>query len=501
MQPNFIVGAAPPPSSNPAPSSRTPISYRIKNGIKKGTGKIRGALGRVPGVKATGKGVADYLQKRQQTKQSFNQLSPREKLAQIELSKMKSAKRRKGLGFGAMVLIGLLLIVGGAWFVLSGSASHTGVFSYQVGGFYGPYISGIESYASSTFSMVSNFLSNPQGYITNYFFPKTTVVTPPVTTFTSFVTITPPPSEQSLYITSSSPTSPTRESLEFVIGNSANLPLGSGYPNKLSLDITCAKGDNVCSNLTDLGNGESFTPNVVFPGSEVQEGVPINVQCPTNNPSLAKELPVQSSVQIIANATNYTAASLLNLQYINSTFYNELLYSSQAYIPAEQATVVPSQGPLEVIPNLGESEPVASAQNASISIKINNLGSGNYALNNLTVYLPYKYSFYNGVSYEGYSFSSVVNMNKNSFDCSLLDISQNNQLDIVQNFAFPTYYYIKCWPTNLQQSSFLLELPNFTMPNEAHFETIPIIFQMNYNYTQTSSVSFYVINDTKCASS
>ncbi|MBE5727834.1 hypothetical protein IHE50_00230 [Candidatus Parvarchaeota archaeon] len=504
MQPNFIVGAAPPPSSNPAPSSRMPISYRIKNGIKKGAGKIRGALGRVPGVKATGKGVADYLQKRQQTKQSFNQLSPREKLAQIELSKMKSAKRRKGLGFGAMVLIVLLLIVGGAWFVLSGIASHTGVFSYQVGGFYGPYISSIESYTSSTFSMISKFLSNPEGYITDYFFPQTTVVTPPVTTFTSFVTITPPPSEQSLYITSSSSSPsnpPPSQNLEFVIGNSANLPLGSGYPNKLNLDITCAKGDNVCSNLTDLGNGKSFSPNVIFPGSEVQESAPIDIWCPTNNPSLAKELPVQSSVQIIANATNYTAASLLNLQYINSTFYNELLYSSQAYIPAEQATVVPSQGPLEVIPNLGESEPVASAQNASISIKINNLGSGNYALNNLTVYLPYKYSFYNGVSYEGYSFSSVVNMNKNSFDCSLLDISQNNQLDIVQNFAFPTYYYIKCWPTNLQQSSFLLELPNFTMPNEAHFETIPIIFQMNYNYTQTSSVSFYVINDTKCASS
>jgi hypothetical protein len=179
MQPNFIVGAVPPPSSNPAPSSRMPISYRIKNGIKKGTGKIRGALERVPGVKATGKGVADYLQKRQQTKQSFNQLSPREKLAQIELSKMKSAKRRKGLGFGAMVLIVLLLIVGGAWFVLSGIASHTGVFSYQVGGFYGPYISSIESYTSSTFSMISKFLSNPEGYITDYFFPQTTVVTPP----------------------------------------------------------------------------------------------------------------------------------------------------------------------------------------------------------------------------------------------------------------------------------------------------------------------------------
>ncbi|MGC8681878.1 MAG: hypothetical protein ACP5TF_01120 [Candidatus Acidifodinimicrobium sp.] len=438
------------------------------------------------------------LQKRQQKKQAFSQLSPSEQLKQIELNKIKSATRKKRLGLGATVLIGLLVVIAGAWFLLSGIASHTGIFSYQLGSFYGPYISSIESYTSSTFSMISGFLSNPQGYITNYFFPKTTSVQPPVTTFTSFVTITPPPSEQSLYITSSS--SSNSQNLEFVVGNSANLPLGSTYPNKLNLDIACAKGDNICSNLTNLEYGESASLNVVFPGSEVQESVPIEVHCPTDNPPLAKQLPVQSSVEITASATNYTAASLLNLEYINSTFYGQLLYSSQTYIPSEEATVVPSQGPLEIIPNLGESEPVLNDQNASISIQINNLGSGTYVLNNLTVYLPYKYFFYNGVSYEGYSFLSVVNKNKNSFDCSLLDTGQNSQLDVVQNFAFPTYGYIKCWPDNMKQSSFLFELPSFTMPNQAHFETIPLIFQTDYNYTQTSSVSFYVINDTTCSS-
>ncbi|MCW1293974.1 MAG: hypothetical protein OH316_01665 [Candidatus Parvarchaeota archaeon] len=495
------------------PPTKKSLSQRIKGGI--------GSIG--SGISSR---YTNWKTKRAAKKQSLQSLSPREQLAQLELNKMKAQSRRKRIGLGGVVLIVLILGVGGWLFVSSGIISHTGIFSYQIGGFYGPYISIISGYISSTTSSITSFLSNPEGYITNYFFPKTTSVQTPITTFTSFVSITPPATEQSLYITSSSASSSANtQDLLFIADNLANVPLGSNYLNKLKFNVTCAPGDNVCTNLTDLAGGELVQPNVIFQNNQLQLSAPVNVHCPTNNKALAKQLPVQTSVNIIADTTNYTAASLLNLEYINSTFYNELISSSQAILPTQEATVIPSQGPLEVIPNLGQSEPLQNDQNASISITIDNLGSGSYALNNLTIYIP-ETDPPAGISTDastiipgggsgsspaasspsmtqsnGYELQGIDYLNSLTFQCVSLSTGANNGLNIVQNFAFPTYGYIKCWPLNLNQNSFLFQFSNFFMQNNEHFETMPVLLQINYNYTSTASLPFYVINDTTCAGS
>lgn len=452
---------------------------------------------------------SNWKQKRMQRRQNLASLSPREQLAQAELNRIKTKGRKKKFSLAAAVLIILIIVIGAIWFIRSQFVSP--FLKYKIGGIYEPYFSAFSGYVSSTVSSISGFLSNPEGYINNYFFPKTTQVTQPVMTFTSFVSITPPASEQSLYITPSS--SASAQNLLFVAGNLANVPLGSNYPNKLKFNVTCAPGNEVCTNLTNLAGGELVQPSVIFPGNQLQQSAPVSVHCPTNNKALAKQLPVQTSVQIISDATNYTAASLLDLEYMNSTFYGELVSSSQAVLPIQEATVIPSQGPLEVTPNIGESEPLLSDQNVSVSITINNLGSGPFVVNNLTIYVPESFTT-KKINYiplqhpvlstsqtEGYSLQGIDELNSLAFQCVSLGQTANDNLNIVQNFVFPTYGYIKCWPRDLNQESFLFQLSSFIMPNSSHFEMIPMLFQMSYNYTSTASLSFYVINDTTCTGS
>ncbi len=408
----------------------------------------------------------------------------------IKEEKQKNLKRQYSNLF--KLIIGFVIIVIVISIPMFLFYTHSGIFSYQIESF-----SGITSFFSPLFSEVSQSfycLSSPISCVTT----TSTVVNQTAPTFTSFLSINTPSQPQILFTSGSG-------YLFYDLGNTANVPLGANRPNQFSITYTCGSNE-LCQNLTSLGKNSKTVQNPVllFPGSTIQQQFLINGKCPSNQ-NLAKQLPVEAQLYVETDVSNYSAGSIFPVNYINYSFYNQLLSSSQAFIPNQYSVVYVSPGPVQISISTDMKQPILSNTNLSMLVQIQNNGQGEYYLNNLTVfipaYIPGQQAGFSSVSTMAITLpvnsgGGTQSINLNVGQCILSSGGQ------VQNFVFPGDTFFKCnldVSSNPHLSSINFILPPPELLNNEHFDTIPILLYVNYNYVQNYTIPFIVENTTSCS--
>ncbi len=381
-----------------------------------------------------------------------------------------------------LILIILVMFVGVPVYMFF---SHSGAFSYQIESYYSPYFSAITTFISPLISQTLfsfSCLANPIGCVTT---PVTNVShTSP--TFTSFLSVTPPSSTQIAY-------TGQQNYIYYILQNTGNVVLGPNRPNSFLINYSCGT-DQLCQQLTSLGTSYQIdnNPETLYPGNSVQQSFSLSAQCPASK-TLASQLPVQIQLDVTTRVTNYSGASLLPIEYINPTFYDSLLSSSQAFVPSQQFTAFVTPGPLQITPTIQIRQPVIANTPVTLTVQLSNLGTGNYKLNDLWIFLP---EWLGNMQIEGgYGLSEVSALNKN-FDCAQASGGQ------MANFIFPSSGYIECsYALNgvSSPSSVVFTLPIPTISIFSHFDTLPILFYANYNYTQSNNLPIIIKNITSCS--
>lgn len=413
----------------------------------------------------------------------------------------------KGFKKIAYLVIGLLLIAIVGFLVIGPAlTNHRGVFSYQDQAFYSPFINGISSFLSPLFSGFSGDI----GCVVQAFsgtacigYSTSATVQNVYPTFNSFLTLTPAPgtvnsifgSYQALFLTSKSG-SPGQ--LFYSVQNTANVPLGTDTNNPILLNESCGNPSDPAAGTNCMAT-TVFTPNIppnskfvsiILPQQTIENHTNLEASCPGALPG--EVLPSSGTVTVPsvgiigANFTvkNYSAATTYPIEFLDSGFAQQLESASQAVQPNQKSVNFVTPGPLQI--TISASEPLPITTNTGsipLSIAIDNYGTGSYVINMLSVFIP-KSLWPNPITIGSYT-------------CS----SSNGGRRL--NFILPNSSYWNCTlVTPIQQNQFsgssgAFVLPQVTsLPPAQHFDTVPIITYLNYNYIQSmSSFTYVVLNE------
>lgn len=390
---------------------------------------------------------------------------------------VKGAKK-----YSAIILIIILLALPVGIFFYVNSANHTGPFSYQLESYYGPFFSQISSFITPLFSLISNELTcvaNPVNCVGTHNSNQTQQV---YTTFTSFLSTQPSQNPQTIFLTSSSGN--TLGQLFYTVQNTANVPLGSGTSNDILLNESCGSNNDPAATINCVGttpqspafveNGVQLLP-VIFTQQTIENRTDLSVQCPWN-PNV--QLNSIASLQLNFTVKNYSAATIFPIQFMDSTFYQQLVSSQQTFNPTQPSISFVSPGPVQVTLSTTEPQPIVTdTGNMPISIAVSQEAGagGTFHINSLSIFIP-KSLWSSAPSSSGWS-------------CSTSNGGRSQQ------FILPGNNYWNCTSQlgdAIQQGGAQFTLPQVLSLNGEHFNSVPLLAYINYNYYQSMDMPFIV---------
>jgi hypothetical protein len=406
-----------------------------------------------------------------------------------------------------LIILVLIIMILPGFFLYIDYTGHTGLFSYQEASFYDPILSSVGSFFAPLGHLLASYwacIGTPvlcQGFQNT----NTTVVVYP--TFSSFLTTTPAANPQTVFLIQNGANS---GQLFYSVTNNANIPLGMDTGNPILFNASCGSLDNpagvmVCQNTVSLSPG--IPPNVlnnvqsdyrlvssIFPGETIENQTVISASCPVN-----PQITLPSIADVLLNFTikNYSAASISPIEFISNSFDEQLLSSQQGLVPSEPSVTFVSPGPLQIA--LGTSEPqpiITDTGNVPINIQITNNGPGSYIINSLIIYVPkslWPSNPYPAGAQGGWQCSDVAD---------IPSLASLREID----FVFPTSGYWACKTTisssAIEVSGIQIILPNVPGLGGMHFNTVPILTYLNYNYIQQMEMPFVLRPEAgTCASS
>ncbi len=389
------------------------------------------------------------------------------------------AKRRVKRSAVWLILI-LIIITPLIVFYFEASSSHSGPFNYTFEAYYTSVFAPIGSFISPLTSLISSqsmCIFNPINCVGQQNVNITKVVYP---TFTSFVSFTPASNPQTAFLTGNN----TPVNLYYDVENTANIPLGFATNNALVLNESCGSTNNppaahICTATTSpttmLSNANFVS--ALLAGATTPNQTTVSVSCPLKNSQIS--LPTLASIILNFTIKNYSAASLFPIQFVSKQFDQQLSLSSQALIPNQPSISFVSPGPVQVTMSAVEPLPILTdSGNVPILIAIKNKGSGNngYKINSLSLFVP----------------KSLWPSNPQStgWNCSTSTHS------IKMQFALPGSSYWMC-TTNassqqLESSGAQFVLPQLTSLSTMHFDTVPILAYINYDYYEYSDMPYII---------
>ncbi|MCL4406717.1 hypothetical protein M1139_01305 [Candidatus Parvarchaeota archaeon] len=343
----------------------------------------------------------------------------------------------------------------------------------------------IASIPASISSGIS-FISNPLASTT----PPSQVVNV-TSTFTSFLGLS-APTGQTLTLTGASET----QSFSYFVTNNANVPVGSSTSNNVLENISCGgtstQATSVCDALlsnfnTPPATSQSSPPIVTdfplttneLPTQSLSYSFTATFKCPSSS----IKFPTYGSFLLGLTTFNYTAGSILPLEYASQSVAAQLTSASHPLIPSLPSVVFVTAGPIQLKLSTNLPEPILTkADQVPINVQINNIGTGSYSLNAVSLFIS----------------TNLSNSNPDELTAnSMWSCSVSSGLTR-QNFVFPSgYWNCTISPRFLSSgSSFLFTLPAMQTLNGLHFNTIPVLGYVNYNYASKLSLPFVVQNET-----
>ena len=458
----------------------------IRDKLKGGVNKVGGGVKKVRGkLKGSSSEPAQQPAAASSAEEKYYEQLIKESQKKEALFNAGPAKRKILRGSIMLIPVFILLIVIGSFLYIS-SVSHGGLFSYSFETYYGPIFGQIGSFISPITSLVSSDISCISNVIACTSPTPTAAVNNTYPSFTSFLAFTPESPVPTFYIEN---VSSFYNELFYTVKNNANVPLGSSYPNNILMSLSCGPGSkdprsHVCfqtvNNNTFPGGINSpsyFLPfiSTVLPSDSIINETNVHLECPVSDTTLAKELPVESQLYMDFDITNFTAVTLLPLEFINSTF-NSQIYSSELK-PTVQSTNFVTPGPIQVSALVNVPQPVLSGSSSiPINIELKNHGSGAFVLNSLLVFYSAR-------------FGDASSLNP-QWSCAQADGGRAG------NFVLPNASYYACSASVSTGQNFVFVLPN--KPIASHFDTFPLIAAANYGYQENYTAPFFVRNQTGC---
>lgn len=450
-----------------------------------------------------------------QTEEEKEEAKQRKEMNAYKLSQLKYEKRHRTAIFDrdafvrsakrhalflAIIFFGSLPFIAFAYISFT---SHTYAFSYQQESFYGPILSQLWSYTiGPLWSAIVNINAcNEFGYISNYAVcsgtqnvNKTVVV---YRTFTSFITATPAQNPLTVFM-SQAKDNPGQ--LFYSVTNNANVPLGSSTSNHLLVNTSCG-GSNagysadvyICKGTTNLSNNLPASYNTplvpsVYPSETIENQTQVLVSCPVN--TLKIQLPSFADMLLNFTIQNYSAASVFPVEFIDSAFDQQLFASQQGLIPSAPSVTFVSPGPLQVSFSTSEPQPIiTNGGNVPINLAIANNGPGRYVINKFIIFVP-KSLWPN----ESQAYPSCTPSSQQSCAAWSCVDAANIPHPIAMNFVFPTSGYWACTSTitssAIASAGTQIVLDNVPGLAGMHFNTVPILAYINYNYIQQMDMIF-----------
>ncbi len=387
--------------------------------------------------------------------------------------------------YSAIIIILFLIALPVIIFVYLSASGHTGFFSYQEQSYYGPIFSAIGSYISPIWGLISGELTcvaNPvacvsptQGPVTNYTAP----------TFSSFITANPTQNPAVAIITANYPGTPT--DLFYTVEDTANVPLGSGTDNNILLNTSCGSTNDPaaafdCQYSTNVTSPKEYkvdlTP-LIYPSQTITNQTSINAFCPTNLQVSVANGGSIASLQLNFTIENYSAASIAPIEFVTSSYAEELSVAGQPLMANAPTVNFVSPGPIHISLSTSVPQPVeTNTGDMPINVEVNNSGTGNYYLNSLSIFVP--------MSLWSVNVLSEMSQLNPTWRCSPATGG------LTANFVLPSADYWDCSAEN-PNSVIPLVLPQLvTLPGAEHFDTVPLLAHINYNYIEDMDMPYVI---------
>ena len=395
-------------------------------------------------------------------------------------SLIRSAKKHSLRLTPFIIIIGLVVI----YFIFYAS-SNVGISYTELtyGSIFSKVGSLLSSGAGGIYTFITVDLMNPNLALTQ---PQVTS-TNSTPTFSSFLTFS-YPSNQKVALT----TNPQQGLVFYSVYNSGNVPLGPDTSNNLLVNISCGNtfssgATQYCKDLltsfTSPAQKSSSPPEItnsvlignLAPGETKENATTFNLSCPTS------KLTFPLSMSLLANflITNYTAAVILPVEFMSSSFQNQLIASSQAFIPSEPSFNFYSAGPVQIKVYTEVSQPIPTKINSlPLGVTISNHGSYPYSINNISLYISK--SFY------------PSNPSNSYWSC----VSAKAMIRL--GFQFPGSGYWDCYINSASTLNsgnvFYFDLKPVESLNGMHFNTMTVVGYVNYNYDENLNMPVVVSN-------
>ncbi len=385
--------------------------------------------------------------------------------------------------YSAIIIILILIALPVIIFVYLSTSSHTGFFSYQEQSYYGPIFSGVWSYISPIWGLISGELACVANPVSCVGVQNTNVTQNVYPTFTSFLSANPSQGTQTTFITSSYPGTPA--DLFYTVQNTANVPLGYDTSNNVLLNTSCGSTDDPaatfnCQYSTNITSPKPYDARlspVLEAGQTITNQTAVNVFCPTN---LQVQLDSIASIQLNFTITNYSAASIVPIEFVTNAYATELSIAGQELVPNAPTVSFVSPGPISIILSTSDPQPIETQSgNMPISVQVSNANPGNsYSLNALSVFIP--------MSLWSVNVSSEISQLNPIWSCSQANGGRT------MGFVLPSSGYWNCTAKNPNDIVQLVLPQVLSLPGAEHFDTVPLLAHVNYNYIQKMNMPYVI---------
>ncbi len=390
-------------------------------------------------------------------------------------AKIRRGVKKFGLVIGLLILI--MLPIG--LFLYLGYTSHTGAFSYQEESYYGPVFSSVWSFIAPLGNLITSELScvaNPVSCLGT----RTTTITQQVyPTFASFLSLS-ASNTQTVFLTTQSPSGTNLGQLFYSMENTGNVPIGVGTSNQVSVNVSCGSSNDAaavtnCQQLTNMTSTTRYDSAYLFPGDTLVHETSINGHCPVSGSNIGTSGGTIASLSFNFTIYNYSAATIFPIEFEDNSFNQQLISSSQVLVPSLPSVNFVSPGPLQIALSLREPMPILTAATViPVDTAITNNGAGGTSLNSFSIFVP----------------MSLWPTSPESLNAGVWRCSPSNG-GTRMNFAFPGSNYWNCSAVNPLSASQII-LPAVSSLSGMHFNTVPILGYINYNYIQYLDMPFII---------
>ena len=378
----------------------------------------------------------------------------------------------------AIIIIPILIY----WFVYGQNSASAQYFNTYYGASFKPVTGLISSIENSLLTGIE-VIQNP--YNIGGTAPPPTINT--TQTFKQFLVLTAVPN-QVITMTNN----PQLSTILYSIKDNANVPLGSGTPNNVLVSLSCGstvsqQSAKVCqdmlSNFTSPVHASS--PPVItnlpliseiLPSETIDNSTSFYLNCP-----LAKTT-FPTGATVLGNFTikNYTAATILPIEFVSYNFNQKLLQASQPVLPSVPSVNFVTPGPIQVELSVPVQQPISTqVESVPINVKINDIGTGSPNISTLVLFVSKQ--FY------------PSNPTNGQWTCT-------NSFPFNRGgFQFPGSGYWACTLPASQlkgTTSFIFSLPHVATLGGLHFNTMSVIAGVVYNYNELLNIPFIIDNET-----